>query len=133
MTQTTGINLGDLIKQAQAIQQSFEANKEKIKQQTASATVGGNMVTAIVDGEKNLKWIKISPDLLKEDVSTIEDLVVSAVNAANAEIDKKINSSMASFVGNALGGNLGGALNGANIGDMANLLNNLLGGGANKK
>ncbi len=129
MTQNTGFNLGEIIKQAQLLQQSFEANKQKLKQETATASVGGNMVTATVDGEKQLKSIKIAPELLSEDVSTIEDLVVSAVNAANVEIEKKISANMAAFAGNALGG-LGGA---GGLGDMADMLNNLLGGGAPKK
>ena len=124
MAQTPGFNLGEIMKQAQMLQQSFEANKQKLKQETATATVGGGMVTATVDGEKQLKEIKISPELLEDgDVSTIEDLVVSAVNAANVEIEKKINANMAAFAGNALGG-----LGGAGFGDMANMLGDLLGG-----
>ena len=122
-----GFNLGEIMKQAQALQQSFEANKQKLKQETATASVGGGMVTATVDGEKQLKEIKISPELLTEDVTTIEDLVVSAVNAANVEIEKKINANMAAFAGNALGG-----LGGAGLGDMANMLGDLLGGGSKK-
>ena len=124
MAQTPGFNLGEIMKQAQALQQSFEANKQKLKQETATATVGGGMVTATVDGEKQLKEIKISPELLEDgDINTIEDLVVSAVNAAQAEIEKKINANMAAFAGNAIG-NLGGA----GLGDMANMLGDLLGG-----
>lgn len=125
MAQTPGFNLGELMKQAQMIQQSFEANKEKLKQETATATVGGGMVTATVNGEKQVTEIKIAKDLVDEgDVSAIEDLVVSAVNAANVEIDKKINANMAAFAGNALGG-----LGGVGLGDMADMLGGLLGGG----
>lgn len=129
MTQNTGFNLGEIMKQAQILQQNFEANKQKLKQETATASVGGNMVSATVDGEKQLKSIKISPELLGEDVSTIEDLIVSAVNAANAEMDKKINANMAAFAGNALGG-LGGL---GNIDGLSDMLGNFLGGGAPKK
>ena len=119
-----GFNLGEIMKQAQMLQQSFEANKQKLKQETATASVGGGVVSATVDGDKVVKEIKISKDLVDEgDVSAIEDLVVSAVNAANAEIEKKINANMAAFAGNALGG-----LGGAGLGDMANMLGDLLGG-----
>lgn len=129
MAQNLGFDLNEILKQAQMLQQSFEANKAKLKQETATASVGGGMVTATVDGEKVVKEIKISPELLEDgDVSAIEDLVVSAVNSANAEIDKKISASTNAFVGNALGG-LGG---GANLGDMANMLGNLLGNGDKK-
>jgi len=124
MTQNQGINLGELMKQAQMIQQSFEANKEQLKKETATATVGGGMVTATVDGEKQVKEIKIAKELIEEgDVEAIEDLVVSAVNQANIEIDKKINANMMAFAGNALGG-----LGGAGLGDMADMLGGLLGG-----
>lgn len=122
MVQGGGLNLEAILKQAQMIQQSFEANKAKLKQETATASVGGNMVTATVDGEKVVKEIKIDPELVKDgDVNAIEDLVVSAVNSANAEMDKKISASMGAFASNALGG--------ANLGDMADMLGGLLGGG----
>lgn len=119
-----GFDLNAILKQAQALQRSFEENKARIKQETATAQVGGGVVSATVDGEKVVKSIKIAPDLIKDvEVSVIEDLVVSAVNAANAEMDKKINANMASFAGNALGG-LGG-----NLGNMGDLIGKFLGGG----
>ena len=119
-----GFDLNAILKQAQALQQTFEANKAKLKQETATAQVGGGMVTATVDGEKVVKEIKIAPELVEDgDVSVIEDLVVSAVNAANAEIEKKFNANMAAFAGNALGG-MGG-----NLGNMGDLIGKFLGGG----
>ena len=121
-----GFDLNAIMRQAQALQQSFEENKARLKQETATAQVGGGMVSATVNGEKVVKEIKIAPELVKDgDVSAIEDLVVSAVNAANAEIEKKINSNMAAFAGNALGG-LGGL---GNLGDMNDLIGKFLGGG----
>ncbi|MBR1645589.1 MAG: YbaB/EbfC family nucleoid-associated protein [Selenomonadaceae bacterium] len=127
MAQQGGLDLNAIMRQAQALQKSFEENKAKIKQELASAQVGGGMVMATVDGEKVVKSIKIAPELVKEgDVSAIEDLVVSAVNAANAEMDKKISSNMSAFAGNALGGL--GAL-GGNLGNMGDLLGKFLGGG----
>lgn len=119
-----GLDLNAILRKAQDLQRSFEENKAKLKQETATAQVGGGMVSATVDGEKVVKEIKISPELVKDgDVSAIEDLVVSAVNAANAEIEKKIAANMTNFAGNALGG-LGG-----NLGDMGELIGKFLGGG----
>lgn len=118
-----GFDLNAILKQAQALQRSFEEKKEQLKRETATAQVGGGMVSATVDGEKVVKEIKIAPELVQDgDVSAIEDLVVSAVNAANAEIEKKINANMAAFAGNALGGNLG------NLGNMGDLIGKFLGG-----
>ena len=125
MAQPGGFDLNAIMRQAQALQKTFEENKAKLKQELASAQVGGGMVIATVDGEKVVKSIKIAPELVKDgDVSAIEDLVVSAVNAANAEMDKKISSSMSAFAGNALGGALGG-----NLGNLGDLFGKFLGGG----
>ncbi|MBQ4495200.1 MAG: YbaB/EbfC family nucleoid-associated protein [Selenomonadaceae bacterium] len=123
MAQQQGFDLNAILRQAQMIQKSFEENKARLKQETATAQVGGGMVSATVDGEKVVKEIKIAPELVQDgDVSAIEDLVVSAVNAANAEIEKKINSNMAAFAGNALGG-LG------DLGNINELIGKFLGGG----
>lgn len=116
-----GFDLNAILQQAQNLQRTFEDNKAKLKQETATAQVGGGMVSATVDGEKVVKEIRIDPDLVKDgDVSAIEDLVVSAVNAANAEIDKKISANMTAFAGNALGG--------LNLGNINDLLGKFLGG-----
>ena len=125
-----GFDLNAILKQAQALQRSFEESKAKIKKETATAQVGGGMVSATVDGEKVVKEIKIAPELVQDgDVSAIEDLVVSAVNAANAEMDRKVNANMAAFAGNALGG-MGGNL--GYLGNMGDLIGKFLGGGAPK-
>ena len=115
-----GFDLGAVMQQAQALQQRFEASKQQLKQETATAQVGGGVVSATVDGEKVVKEIKIAPELVQDgDVSAIEDLVVSAVNAANAEIEKKISANMAAFAGNALGG--------LDLGNMGDLIGKFLG------
>ncbi len=96
------INMSEMLKKAQEIQKSNEA---KLKAETATASVGGNMVTATVDGEKHVKEIKIDPELIKDgDVEVIQDLIVSAINSANDEIDKKIAVHMNSMAMSALEG-----------------------------
>lgn len=97
------INLNEVLKKAKEIQETFEANKAKLKAETATASVGGNMVTATVDGEKNVKEIKIDPELIKDgDVEVIQDLIVSAINSANAEIEEKIAAQMSTMTMPAL-------------------------------
>ncbi|MBQ7722728.1 MAG: YbaB/EbfC family nucleoid-associated protein [Selenomonadaceae bacterium] len=126
-----GIDFNAIMRQAQALQRSFEENKARLKQETATAQVGGGMVSATVDGEKVVKEIKIAPELVQDgDVNAIEDLVVSAVNAANAEIEKKISANMSAFAGNALGG-LGGLGGLGDLGNMGDLIGKFLGGGKN--
>ena len=50
---------------------------------TYSATVGGGMVTATVDGSHELKELTIQPDAVDpDDVEMLTDLVMAAVNEA---------------------------------------------------
>ena len=103
MAQTPKFNMNDLLKKAQELQKNLEAQKAKLKAETTTVSVGGNAVVVTVDGEKVVKELKIDPDLVTDgDVTVIEDLVVSAINSANAEIDKKIESQMSAMAGPAL-------------------------------
>ena len=103
MAQPPKFNMNELLKKAQEIQKNLEEQKEKLKAETTTVSVGGNAVVVTVDGEKNVKSIKIDPDLIADgDVSVIEDLIVSAINSANAEIDKKVEAQMSAMAGPAL-------------------------------
>ncbi|MBR1729764.1 MAG: YbaB/EbfC family nucleoid-associated protein [Selenomonadaceae bacterium] len=105
MAQPPKINMNDLLKKAQELEKTFKASQEKLKAETATVSVGGNMVTVTVDGEKNVKEIKIDPELVKDgDVEAIQDLVMSAINSANAEIEKKISDKMNALAMPALDG-----------------------------
>lgn len=99
------LNMQDLLKKAQEFQKTLEDSKSKLKEETATASVGGGMVTATVDGEKNVKEIKIDPELIKDgDVEVIQDLIVSAINSANEEIERKITEKMNSLAMPAIDG-----------------------------
>lgn len=103
MAQPPKFNMNELLKKAQELQKNLEEQKAKLKAETTTVSVGGNAVVVTVDGEKVVKELKIDPDLVADgDVSVIEDLVVSAINSANAQIDKKIEAQMSSMAGPAL-------------------------------
>ena len=57
--QNQGLNLGELMKQAQAIQQSFEANKEQLKKETATATVGAKKLKSQKNSSKKATWRRL--------------------------------------------------------------------------
>ena len=103
MAQPPKINMNELLKRAQEFQKNIEAQKAKLKAETTTVSVGGNAVVVTIDGEKTVKSLKIDPDLIADgDVTVIEDLVVSAINSANAEVDKKIEAQMNAMAGPAL-------------------------------
>ena len=78
-----GANMQQLMRQAQKIQQDMQRTQEELQAREFSATAGGGMVTAVVNGAKQLTKLTISPDCVDpDDVEMLEDLVTAAVNEA---------------------------------------------------
>lgn len=89
-----------MIKQAQQMQEEIKKMQEELMQKTVEATAGGGMVKAVANGRKELVSIEINPDVVdKDDVETLEDLVLAAVNQALRNAEEMIASEMAKITG----------------------------------
>lgn len=99
-------NMNNLMKQAQRMQKQMEETTKELEDKVYESSVGGGVVTAKVSGRKELLEIKIDPEAVDpDDVETLEDLVISAVNEALRQHDKDYNDSMAKISGGVgLGG-----------------------------
>lgn len=95
-----GMQMQQLMKQAQAMQEKMQKQKEELEASVFSATSGGGMVELKMNGKRELVALKIKPEVVDpEDVEMLEDLVIAAVNDANSQIDKKISSNMPNIPG----------------------------------
>ncbi|KHO61541.1 MULTISPECIES: YbaB/EbfC family nucleoid-associated protein [Thermoanaerobacter] len=95
-----GFNINNMIKQAQQMQEEMKRVQEELVQKTVEATAGGGMVKVVANGRKELVSIEINPDVVdKEDVETLEDLVLAAVNQALRNAEEMIASEMAKITG----------------------------------
>jgi DNA-binding YbaB/EbfC family protein len=76
-------NLGNLMKQAKQLQQELEQAQAELAKMKAQATVGGGMVTAVVNGRGELIDLKIERQVVDpDDVEMLIDLVIAAVQEA---------------------------------------------------
>lgn len=74
---------GNLLKEAQRLQQQMMELQEQVAQKTVEASAGGGMVTVRANGRQELTAIKIDPEVVNpEDVQMLEDLVLAACNEA---------------------------------------------------
>jgi nucleoid-associated protein EbfC len=74
---------GNIMKEAQKLQQQMAAMQEEIGKKRVEATAGGGMVTVEANGKQELISIKIDPEVVKgDDVQMLEDLVLAACNEA---------------------------------------------------
>ena len=76
-------NLQQLMQMGQQLQARIAEIQEKLDAQEISASSGGGMVTAVVDGKGEVKRIRIDPAVVDPgDVEMLEDLVLAAVSEA---------------------------------------------------
>lgn len=74
---------GNLMKEAQRLQQQMEKLQEEVGARKVDATAGGGMVTVEANGKQELVTIKIDREVVNpEDISMLEDLVLAACNEA---------------------------------------------------
>lgn len=74
---------GNLMKEAQRLQQQMQELQEQVAQKKVQATAGGGMVTVEVNGRQELVFVKIDPEVInKDDAQMLEDLVLAACNEA---------------------------------------------------
>ena len=72
---------------------------EKIKNIRVEGVSGSNSVKVILDGEGEMQKIEISNDIIKEDKSIIEDLIVAAHNNAKTELKSKTTEEISKATG----------------------------------
>ena len=83
--------ISELMKQAHRIQSKLEQVKEEIKEETWTADAAGGKVKVTINGAKELTNIEIDKELVDpEDLETLQDVVISAVNAAFTLADEKV-------------------------------------------
>ena len=82
------------------LQQKQEKMQEEIAALVVEATAGGGMVKVEMDGQKNLKSLKLEPEVVnKDDVEMLQDLVVAAVNEASRKVDDQVKEKLAALTG----------------------------------
>jgi len=77
------MNIQDMMKQAQKIQEQLGRIQDDLGDKTVEASVGGGMITVVANGKQEIVSVKIAPDAVDpRDIGMLEDLVLSGVNEA---------------------------------------------------
>ncbi len=92
--------LGNIMKQAQQMQQRMARIQQELEGREVEATAGGGMVTAVVSGKMQLLSLKIEKDVVDpEDVEMLQDLVTAAVNEALKKSQEMMQQEMGKVTG----------------------------------
>lgn len=99
-------NMGNLMKQAQKMQRQMEENQKELETKEFSAKAGGGAVEVTVTGNKEVKKVKLSEEVVDpEDIEMLEDLIVAATNEALRMAEEASSAAMGQMTGGlGLGG-----------------------------
>jgi len=82
-------DLSKILDKAKELEAKMKESQEKIKNIKVEGISGTNSVKVTLDGEGEMEKIEISNEILKEDKTIIEDLIVAAHNNAKAQLKSK--------------------------------------------
>ena len=88
-----------IINKAKELEIKMKESQEKIKNIKVEGVSGSNSVKVILDGEGEMQKIEISNEIMKEDKSIIEDLIVAAHNNAKAQLKTKTSEEISKITG----------------------------------
>ena len=104
MSKQAGI--GGMMKQAQRLQQQIGKLQEELNDREFSASAGGGVVVAVVNGKQQLLWLTIAKEVVDpNDIDSLQDLVTIAINQALESSQSIVEAEVGKLTG---GLNLGG-------------------------
>ena len=93
-------NMNAMIKQAQKMQADREALQEDLDAREYEIAVGGGVVGVKINGKKEILSIDIKPEIVDpEDIETLQDTLVAAVNQAIKKVEETNSAEMQKITG----------------------------------
>lgn len=87
--------IGNLMKQAQKMQEDMQKAQEELANMEVTGQSGGGVVSVVMTGRHDVKRVSIDPSLMKDDKDMLEDLFAAAVNDAVRQVEKRSQERMA--------------------------------------
>ncbi|NKB48857.1 MAG: YbaB/EbfC family nucleoid-associated protein [Alphaproteobacteria bacterium] len=93
-------NIGQMLKQAQAMQSKMAEMQEQLAAMTVEGISGAGLVTVVLNGKGEMQGLKVDPSLMKpHEAEILEDLIVAAHADAKAKAEAKTAEAMKELTG----------------------------------
>ena len=89
--------LGNIMKQAQQMQEDMQKAQEEIARMEITGESGAGMVRVVMLGNRDVKSVQIDDALKDEDLTMLADLFAAAVNDANRKVESMTKEKMSSL------------------------------------
>ena len=91
---------GDPRKLMKQLQETQERMQAEIAAIVVEASAGGGVVKVEMDGQKQLRSLKIDPEVVsKDELDMLQDLVLAAVNEAGRKVDETVKEKVGGLAG----------------------------------
>ena len=91
--------LGQMMQQAQRMQENLKRAQEEIARLEITGESGAGLVKVTLTGKHQARKVEIAPDALKEDKEFLEDLIAAAINDAAQKLEAATQQKMAAVTG----------------------------------
>ena len=94
-------NMQSMMRQVQKMQEDMAALQADLDEREYEITAGGGVVTVKINGKKEILVIDIKPEIVDpDDIETLSDVLVAAVNEAIKKVEDTNSSEMSKITGN---------------------------------
>lgn len=94
-------NMNAMIRQAQKMQEDMETLQADLDAREYDISAGGGVIGVKINGKREILSIDIKPEVVDpDDIETLSDLLVAAVNEAIKRVDETNNAEMQKVTGN---------------------------------
>lgn len=93
-------NMNAMIQQAQKMQEEMNALQEELDNREYDVSAGGGAVSVKINGKRQILSMEIAPEIVDpDDIETLSDILVAAVNEAVKRVDDTNNAEMSKLTG----------------------------------
>jgi len=86
--------MGNLMKQAQKMQEDMQKAQEEVANMEVEGQAGGGMVKVVMNGRHEIRKVSLDDSLMQDDKEMIEDLLAAAVNDAVRRVEQQTQEKM---------------------------------------
>lgn len=93
-------NMAEMLKKAQKMQEDMQSAQADLEAREYEISAGGGAVTIKINGKRQILSLNITPEIVDpDDVETLTDILIAAVNEAIKKVDTVSEEEMAKISG----------------------------------
>lgn len=99
-----GPSMNEMLKQAQKMQEDVAKLQDELEAREYEVSAGGGAVNIKINGKKEILSLDIAPEIVDpDDVETLSDILIAAVNEAITRVEKTADEEMNKITGGMAG------------------------------